>query len=124
MMRLMAKARHTALRTRADNPLPQLVRERLMALGDFGHLRVALRGDHIVIEQPAPPDDPDGAHPVLRLSGIGGFRFGLSLLRHTGRWQPIPISGALNDVLAEAVQILGPWLARDPFSRGTSGTVY
>lgn len=123
MMSAMAK-RRTTLRKTAENPLLQLVRDRLLALGDYGHLRVILRGDHIVIEHPGPPDDPDDGHPVLRLSGIGGFRFGLSLFRHTGRWQPLPISGALNDVLAEAVRILGPWLARDPLFPATSGMVY
>lgn len=108
----------------AADLLVQLVQSRLAALGDFSHLRVARRGDHIFIERAGPPDDPDDAEPVLRLSGIGNFRFGLSLRRHTGRWEPLPISGVLDDVLAEAVRIVGPWLAPDPFIPGTSGTVY
>jgi hypothetical protein len=121
---MMARMRKRPPATSKPDVLAELVRTRLTALGDFSHLRVVRRGDHIVIERPGPPDDPDDAEPVLRLSGIGQFRFGLSLRRHTNRWEPLPISGVLDDVLAEAVRVVGPWLARDPFFRRTSGTAY
>jgi hypothetical protein len=124
MMNRVTKKRPSSRTQRAEHPLLPLVRERLQALGDYGHLRVALHGDHIVIAQPGPPEDPADGHPVLRLSGIGGFRFGVSLYRHTGHWEPVPISGVLNDVLAEAVTTLGPWLAPEPHFPGTSGTAY
>ena len=35
----------------AADPLAQLVQGRLAALGDFSHLRVVRRGDHIFIER-------------------------------------------------------------------------
>jgi hypothetical protein len=109
----MAKKRKTPPVSTTEHPLLTVVRDQLSKLGDFGHLLVVLRGDHIFIEQPGPPEDPDDTYPVLRLSSIGNFRFGLSLYLHTGRWQPVPISGTISDVLSEAIKIRGPLLERD-----------
>ena len=108
----------------AYNAVAELVRTKLLALGDFEHLCVRRDGEHVVVEQPGPPDAPDDRDPVMRLTPIGGFRFGLSYCRHTHEWERLPVSGALADVLAEAVQMLGPWLAPDPFIPGTSGMAY
>lgn len=108
----------------AHNALAEVVRTKLLALGDFEHLRVRRDGAHVVVEQPGPPDAPDDSDPVMRLTPIGGFRFGLSFCRRASRWEKLPVSGLLADVLAEAVQMLGPWLAPDPIIPGTSGTVY
>ena len=104
--------------------LLEVVRAKLLALGDFGHLHVRRAKDHIVIEQPGPPDDPNDCLPVLRLTPIGGFHFGLSLYRHTGRWEKLPVSGPLATVLADAVNMLGPWLAPQGNIPGNSGTDY
>lgn len=111
----------TALRR---DPLAEVVRTKLLALGDFAHLHVRRQAEHVVIEQPGPPEAPDDKHPVLRLTPIGRFRFGLSLRRHTNRWEKIPISGAVADVLADAVGMFGPWLAPEPIIGGTSGMDY
>ena len=108
----------------AQDALIQVARTKLLALGDFGHLHVRRHGEHIVIEQPGPPDAPDAREPVLRLTPIGGFRFGLSLCPSSGRWEMLPVSGVLANVLADAVRMLGPWLAPDPIMRGTSGMDY
>ena len=104
--------------------LAEVVRTKLLALGDFAHLHVRRQAGHVVIEQPGPPEAPDDRHPVLRLTPIGGFRFGLSLRRHTNRWEKIPISGAVADVLADAVGMFAPWLAPEPLIGGTSETDY
>lgn len=103
--------------------LADVARTKLLALGDFAHLHICRQAEHIVIEHPGPPEDPDDRHPVLRLTPIGGFRFGLSL-RRNNRWQQIPVSGALADVLASATAMFAPWLAPEPFLRGTSGMDY
>lgn len=101
-----------------------LVREKLVALGDFGHLHVHHDGQHLVVEQPGPPDDPDDRQPVIRLTVLGGLpvRFGLSFASHDGRWEKLPVSGLLADVLSQAVALLGPYLAPDPLLGDTSGT--
>jgi len=57
--------------------LAEVARTQLLSLGNFAHLHVRRQAEHIVIEQPGPPKSPDDTHPVLRLTPIGGFRFGL-----------------------------------------------
>lgn len=118
-----ARSASTAQALKPD-PLAEVTRAKLLALGDFAHLHVRRQAEHVVIEQPGPPEDPDDRHLVLRLTPIGGFRFGLSFHRHTGRWEKIPVSGVLADVLASAVSLFGPWLAPEPFVGGTSETDY
>jgi hypothetical protein len=49
----------------------------------------------------------DDADPVLRITHAGRWRFGLSLLHPNGCWQPVPIAGAMFEVLAEAVRTPG-----------------
>ena len=98
--------------------------DKLLVLGDFAHLHVRRDREHVVVEQPASPNDPDDREPVLRLTPIGGFRFGLSYACAGGRWEKLPVSGLLPDVLAQAVDMLGPWLAKETLLGDTSGTVY
>jgi len=60
-------------------------------------MTIRARGDHIYLgrdEPPGPytaPDDPDDR---VRLSLLGGDRFGLSVKRHTGRWERTPFTGS------------------------------
>jgi hypothetical protein len=107
-----------------SDALTAVVRDKLLALGDFAHLHVRRDREDVIVEQPGPPDDPDEREPVLRLTPIGGFRFGLSRARDDGRWEKMPVSGVLAEVLAQAVDMLGPWLARETLIGDTSGTVY
>jgi hypothetical protein len=97
-----------------NHPLVPIVRDKLRSLGDFGHLLVYRAGDHLFIAHSGPPDAPADADPVLRITHTGHWRFGLSLRRPSGRWQPVPIAGAMFDVLAEAVRTFQPWLVPRP----------
>ena len=100
-----------------------LVRAKLLALGDFGHLDVRHDGKHIVIAHAGPPDDPDDGEPVLRLTPLGGLpvHFGLSFASHDEHWEKLPVSGLLADVLSQAVAMLGPYLAADTLLGDNSG---
>jgi hypothetical protein len=114
MVVTMPKAR-TRTKTKRDtnHPLVSIVRDRLVALGAFAHLLVYRQGDHLFIAHSGPPDQPDDIDPVLRVSHAGQWRFGLSL-RTSARWQPVPIAGALSDVVADAVRTFEPWLVVRP----------
>lgn len=107
-----------------QHPLVPLVRDKLAGLGDFAHLTVYRQGDHLFIAHVGPPDASGEVDPVLRITHVGHWRFGLSLRRPNGRWQPVPIAGAMFEVIAEAVRTLGPWLARREDIRATSGMDY
>jgi|HubBroStandDraft_2_1064218.scaffolds.fasta_scaffold90323_2 hypothetical protein len=116
--------RKSAARPPTRDLLAEVARTKLLELGSFAHLHIRRQAEHIVIEQPGPPETPDDTHPVLRLTPIGGFRFALSLRRHTNRWEPIPVSGPLAEVLASAVAMFGAWLAPEPLLSGTSKMDY
>lgn len=104
--------------------LVEVARTKLLALGDFAHLHVRRQAEDIVIEQPGPPEAPDDRYPVLRLTPIGGFRFGLSLRRHTNRWEKLPVTGPLAQVLTDAVKMFSSWLASEPLLSDISETDY
>jgi hypothetical protein len=95
--------------------LVDLVRSQLFALGNYEHLHVRHDGKHLLVEQPGPPDDPNDRWPVLRLTPLGGLplHFGLSFATHDQRWQKLPVTGPLADVLASAVEMLAPYLEPD-----------
>ena len=107
-----------------QHPLVSFVRDRLASLGDFAHLAVYRQGDHLFIAHVGPSDAPDDVDAVLRITHAGHWRFGLSLRRPNGRWQPVPIAGAMSEVVAEAVRAFGPWLAPHGIIRDTCGTDY
>jgi hypothetical protein len=118
-------ARHpTPSQTRGRQALADLVRVKLIALGDFGHLHIRHDGQHIVVGHPAPPDNPDDGNPVFRLTILGGLpvHFGLSFASHDGRWQKLPVSGLLGDVLSQTVEMLGPYLEPQTLLGDNSGT--
>ncbi|MDC3379367.1 hypothetical protein OAX78_03700 [Planctomycetota bacterium] len=60
-------------------------------------------GKHFILGREDP--DPDGPYPNLgpddrvRLTHMGGPRYGLSFRRHTGRWEKTPFSGTLPDLV-------------------------
>jgi hypothetical protein len=47
---------------------------------------------------------------VARLTPLGASAYGLSFHHHTGRWEPMPYSGTLDDLAAVIVEQLSPFL--------------
>jgi hypothetical protein len=125
MMETMSKRapRRTSTPSRSSrdtqHPLVPIVRDKLCALGDFDHLLVYRQGDHLFVAHRGPPHAPDDVESVLRITHAGQWRFGLSLRRPNAHWQPVPVAGAMFEILAEAVRTFGPWLARRPVFSGT-----
>ncbi len=88
-------------------PYAQRLQDLLRARGDHGHVAVRVARGHLVIElcdDDAPPD------VLARASPLGGGVFGLSFRNHSGRWEPLPVVGPLEDVAAATVTLLGPYL--------------
>ena len=102
---------------RSRKAFEHVVRDKLLALGDYAHLAVRHDGQHIVLEHPGPAETPGDASPVARLTPLGGLpiQFGLSFATHDGRWETMPVSGLLDHVLRAAVEMLGPYLAPEDF---------
>jgi hypothetical protein len=116
----MKRSRHATQPESVDQTaLVRAVRDHLLTLGDFGHLRVYHHGPFIVIAQPGPPDDPEDDDPVMRLTPIGASQFGASFCAPAGNWEKLPVSGTLQAVLVKATTMLGPWLDADPIIDAT-----
>jgi len=62
-------------------------------------------GDHLIIgrHEPFGPDGEMEADDRLRLTALHHSSFGLSVRRHTGRWEQTPFTGTLD----ELVDIIG-----------------
>lgn len=73
----------------------------------FGHLRVKKRGQSLTIVSGTP------AHPHARLTALDGAQWGLSLPRHTGRWEPTPFTGTMEE-LASILMTDLPFYLEDP----------
>ena len=62
-------------------------------------LHVHVRGRDITLaREPARPDGSTERDDRVRLTHLGDSLFGLSVLRHTGRWQKTPFSGSVAEL--------------------------
>ncbi len=61
-------------------------------------------GDHLIIgrQEPFGPNGEMEADDRLRLTALNRSSFGLSVRRHTGRWEKTPFTGTL-DALADVI---------------------
>ena len=87
----------------------------IRALGDYAHVSVRLTRGHLGIFA------GDG-QPVARLTPLGAGQYGLSFMRHTGRWEAMPFSGHLADMADTVISTLSPYLARYDFPSVMSGS--
>ena len=72
------------------------------------HLEVEVRGDAVIVFSME-----EGAKlRRARFTWLGAGHYGLSLTRHTGRWEPTPFTGPLPEVVDVLVSQLGFHLAR------------
>ena len=94
------------LRTRsAALDLERLVRAR----GDYAHVSVRPRAGHLNVEV----THSEGERIIVaRATPIGPDGFGLSFRRHTGQWEPMPISGTLQEIAEGLTTCLAPYLDR------------
>lgn len=75
-----------------------------------GYRQVDVRphGQHLIVELL----HDGGREPVARATRLDGhgYDYGLSFRTHTGRWEPMPITGALEEIARALTQELGPYL--------------
>ena len=93
----MKKARREAARAQ----LEELLSTHPLTQGMY----VRTWGDHLIIgrHEPFGPDGAMEADDRLRLTALDHSSFGLSVRRHTGRWEQTPFTGTLD----ELVDIIG-----------------
>ena len=79
-------------------------------------LYVRIVAKHLIIGRTEPPFRPNQEpedDDRVRLTHLGGGSFGLSVKRHTGRWEKAPFSGTIDqlvDVMIGTMQhLLADW---------------
>ncbi len=81
--------------------------ELIRRCGPYDHVNVRPRAGHLIIDV----IDPDGdSSTVARATPLGGTAHGLSFQTSGGRWEPMPVSGSLEEIAAGVVGLLGPYL--------------
>jgi hypothetical protein len=85
--------------------LEELIRKR----GDYAHVHVQARAGHLVVKA----QDSQGMQVIIaRATPIGRGEYGLSFRTHAGRWEPMPVSGLMEQVVDGLLGFLGPYLDR------------
>ena len=87
------------------NPRREAARARLEELLSSHSLTqgmyVRTWGDHLIIgrQEPFGPGGEKEADDRLRLTALNHSSFGLSVRRHTGRWEQTPFTGTLDELV-------------------------
>ena len=103
----MKNARREAARARLD----ELLADQPVTEGMY----VRTWGDHLILgrHEPFGPNGELEADDRLRLTTLDRSSFGLSVRRHTGRWEKTPFTGTLDelvDVIGSLMQhIVAPY---------------
>ena len=62
---------------------------------------VRIHGQHLIVgrEESAGPNQDDQRDDRVRLTCLNARRYGLSVKRHTGRWERTPFSGTIDEMV-------------------------
>ena len=89
----------------AASELQRVVRAR----GDYAHVSVRARAGHLNVEV---TNEQGACWIVARATPLGDGTHGLSFRKHTGTYEPMPVSGTLEEVADGLTTLLGPYLNR------------
>ena len=76
---------------------------------------VRVHGDNLIIgrREPWGPDGEVENDDRVRLTKLGASTYGLSVKRHTGRWERTPFSGSMEEmvevILTLMQHLVAPW---------------
>ncbi len=72
---------------------------------DHDAVKVRPYGHHLVMDMTRDHD----TYPVARLTKLEPGQYRLSFRLHTGRWDPMPVEGSIEEVARFAAQMLAPY---------------
>jgi len=81
----------------AQSRLTKLLEQNVITKGMY----VRSHGDHLIVgrtEQFNPGREPENCDRI-RLTDLGRAGYGLSVKRHTGRWEKTPFSGSMEEMI-------------------------
>ena len=83
------------------------LRQLLRAKPGHDHLDVEARGDHLTVFTL----EEGKVVRLARLTSLPRDEYGLSLMWHTGRWEPIPVAGSMEELVGTLSAEFNDWLA-------------
>jgi hypothetical protein len=76
--------------------LERLLERHALTLGMY----VRVHGENLIVGRTEPPDtDPSPHGDRVRLTWLNASTYGLSVKRHTGRWERTPFSGGMKQMV-------------------------
>jgi hypothetical protein len=94
------------MRQSANHAHAERLRALIRNVPGHDHVDVRTRGQDLIIEVM----HADDREPIARATRLDGHRFGLSFRSHTGRWEPMPISGDLEEIAQAMTEELGAYI--------------
>jgi hypothetical protein len=89
----------------AAGTLEQIIRTR----GKYAHVHVRPQAGHLNIEA----EGVQGTRVITaRATPLDATEYGLSFRKYTGQWEPMPVSGSLEQIAEGMIELLGPYLDR------------
>lgn len=88
----------------AHSELTRLVEANELTTGMY----VRIHGEHLILgrrESTGPGGELENDDRV-RLTRIGSSKYGLSVKRHTGRWERTPFSGVMNEMFKAIITFM------------------
>ena len=75
---------------------------------------VRVHGGHLILGRPEEhgPQATDRGDDRVRFTRLSGRTYGLSVKRHTGRWEPTPFSGSMQDMVDVVLACMQHLVAR------------
>jgi len=73
----------------------------------YSHLKVAVRGQHLVIYSTSPEGDKFNR---IRFSPVSSTEYQLGIANHKGRWEATPFAGTLSELTKLLTEQFGFWL--------------
>jgi hypothetical protein len=95
--------KHPANKARAEQ-----LRTLICLAHDYRHVDVRPHGQHLIVELLHDSE----REPVARATRLDaqGYAYGLSFRTHTDTWEPMPITGTLEEIARALTQELGAYL--------------
>jgi hypothetical protein len=90
----------------ANNANAERLRSLIRQLGNYGHVDVRAHAQHLIVELIHDSE----REPVARATRLDSQTFGLSFPSHTGRWEPMPVSGGLEEIARAMTEELGAYI--------------
>lgn len=93
--------KHSANHADAER-LVNLIRK----LGDYGHVDIRAHGQHLIVELLQDTE----REPIAQATRLDSHTYGLSFRSHTGKWEPMPIAGNLEEIARAMTEELGAYI--------------